>query len=379
MTSAANEDIPGYLDLSLYDADEQELVDRALLDAAIKLPEWQPREGNTEVVLIEALALVVAELVYAINRAPVTALEGLLALYGFPRDPGTPPTASAQFTLADMLGHTIPAGTTVRVVVASTGEEVDFTTNVDLVIPAASNTGVVAITGEENTVSANGTAAGTALELLDSVSYVETVALSAAVVGGADPEADQAYYDRAAARLARLVTTLVLPEHFTAAALENAAVGRAFSVDMYNPALAGNPGDHPGYVSVALATAAGAAVAAGVKTEVETSLEAQCLAALDVVIIDPTVTAVNITAAVIALPDADPAVVETAIETALTDYLNPATWDWSSWVFRNELITLISNVAGVDRVVDLDVPASDLELPGAAPLASPGVFTITVS
>lgn len=282
MTSAANEDIPGYLDLSLYDADEQELVDRALLDAAIKLPEWQPREGNTEVVLIEALALVVAELVYAINRAPVTALEGLLALYGFPRDPGTPPTASAQFTLADMLGHTIPAGTTVRVVVASTGEEVDFTTNVDLVIPAASNTGVVAITGEENTVSANGTAAG-------------------------------------------------------------------------------------------------AAVAAGVKTEVETSLEAQCLAALDVVIIDPTVTAVNITAAVIALPDADPAVVETAIETALTDYLNPATWDWSSWVFRNELITLISNVAGVDRVVDLDVPASDLELPGAAPLASPGVFTITVS
>ncbi|KWW97391.1 Phage baseplate (plasmid) [Carbonactinospora thermoautotrophica] len=370
-------DTPGYVDLALYDADEQELVSRALADATLKLPGWVPREGNTEVVLIESLALIVGELVYAINRVPATVLEGVLALYGLQRDPGKPTTGRVRFTLSDMLGHMIPAGTRLRATVAATGETVDLETVEPLEVLFGATSGEVDVTGVEVGDAGNGIAAGTVLELVDAVPYVDRVELVTALAGGADPEPDDAYYGRGSALLSRLVSTLVLPSHFTAAALAHTSVKRAMTIDLYDPGQAGNPGDHQGHVTVAVADANGNPLSSSVKNEVEASLTAKALAGLRVHVVDPTITTVDVTVT-ITVTGTDTAGVQTAVADAIRGYLSPSTWAWGGTVHRNELISLIDRVEGVGRVVDITTPAGDVALAGVAPLAQAGTVTVNV-
>lgn len=372
-------DLPGYVDLSMYDADERDLVDRALADAAVKMPEWVPREGNTEVVLIESMALMVAELVYAINRLPETVMAGLLGLYGLDRDAGASTTGKVTFTLADALGHLIPAGTRVRATVAVTGETVDLLTDEPLEVLAAETAGTVGVTAVERGEAANGLPAGHRLDLIDAVPYVERVEVAAGgLAGGRDPETDAAYFDRGSALLSRLVSTLVLADHFTAAALEQAGVGRARTVDLYDPAAGtGGPGDHAGHVTVAVADLDGAPLSTSAKADVEAVLESRAVAGLNVHVVDPTTTTVPVTVTVTSTSVDDAAVIAD-VQAAVADYLDPATWPWSGTVWRNELIALVDRVAGVGRVVTLAEPAADVVLAGVAPLAQAGAVTVTV-
>lgn len=228
-------DLVGYTDLTLFDRSPSDLVERALLDAAVKMPSWQPRDGNTEVVLMEALALEVSELVYAINRVPSSVVEVLLKLYGVERSLGSPPTASATFTLSNASGYTLPAGTVVRLLL-NTDDPVEFTTDADVTVASGATTVTVAITATRNTAAANGTASGSALVMVTAVPYVDSVVLATAVTAGADAEADPDWLDRGIQRLSRLVSTLVLPEHFTAYALEDPLVFRALTIDNFDAA-----------------------------------------------------------------------------------------------------------------------------------------------
>src|SRR3954451_10720454 len=107
-------DLSQYNPLILLDKAPSDLVARALTDAAVKLPGWTPREGNTEMALLEVMALTVSEDIFAINPLPDAVLDVLIRLFGIPRILGTPATGTATFTLSDNLGHTIPAGTRVR-------------------------------------------------------------------------------------------------------------------------------------------------------------------------------------------------------------------------------------------------------------------------
>lgn len=375
----ASPDVREYVDLSLLDKDAQDLVDAALDDAEVKLPDWTPREGNTEVVLIEALSLTVQELIFAVNRLPGAVTEVLLRLFDVDRSEGAPPTATVTFTLSDTLGHTIPEGTVVRLDLGPDVDPVDFTTDVGLIIGAGSAAGNVAVTATENTIRANDTAAGTDLELIDAHSYVELVELQSAVAGGLEAEDDAAFLTRGAQTLTRLVSTLVLPDHFTAAALDNVNVERATTVDNYDPAVGPNPGDNPGHATVAVAGPAGAALSAGIKTTIETDLEAKALANLDVHVADPTLNSVAVTASVRRLAGFTSTDVEDDVEAALTAYLSPDNWPWDTVVRRNELIALISGVEGVAYVETLTVPAADVNLNGVAPLTQPGALAITVT
>lgn len=376
----ATPDSPAYVDLSLYDADEQDLVDRALAAAQLVMPDWVPREGNTEVVLIEALALLVGEVVYAINRMPATVLQGLLVLYGIQRDTGVRATGRVEFTLSDSFGHTVPGGTRIRATVESTGQEVDLITMEPLEVLASSTTGQVDVQAVDPGDDVNGLAVGTVLEMVDAVAYVNRVEVVTAVTGGRGAEADEQLYDRGASLLSRLVSTLVLPSHFTAAALEDPSVGRATTVDMYDPGQAGNPGDHQGHVSIAVASEAGAVLSGGVKTAVQASLAAKAHAGLSLHIVDPTITAVAVAATVTSTLN-DPATVQANVEAAIEAYLNPLTWPWGGTVYRNELIALVDRVPGVGRVValTLDAGTADVALAGVAPLADAGAIAVTVA
>jgi Baseplate J-like protein len=369
-------DIREYVDLTLYDRTPQELLDTALADAAIKLPGWVPREGNTELVLLEAVSLEVAELVYAINRLPGAVTEVLLGLYGIVRDDGAPPVATVRFELSDNLGHTIPAGTIVRLVAGDV--VVDFTTNANLAIAPGATEGVIGITADRNTIEGNGTPIDTELELITAVPYVDAVVVTVAIAGGLEAETGESFLDRGAQALRRLVSTLVTPDHFVAAALEDPNVLRAQGLDNYNPAVGPNPGDNPGHITVVVAGANGAALTAPQKAAIEAVLEAAAMANLDVHLADPNVTNQAIDVTVVRLAGYTDLQVQANVTSALQAYLDPATWAWGRDVYRNELISVIDQAVGVDRVVALAVPAADVAITNIGGLVNDGALTITV-
>lgn len=370
-------DATPYVDLRLFDKDAQDVFEAALVNLQSYLPEWEPREGHTEVVLMESLALEVAESVFAINRLPGAIMEILLRLYGVERDLGAPPTASLTFTVSDTAGHTLPAGVRAALTL-TTGESVVFTTTEAIVIPEGSSTGTAAAVGDMSTDAANGTTAGTSLDLLDAVVFVERVELGSAVVGGAVEEDDTAWFSRGTQRFSRLVETLVLPSHFVSAALERTNVTRASAVDNYDPNQAGVPGDHAGHVTVAV-YGDGGPLSAADREVLRSEFDLQAQANLAVHVVDPTLTTVDVTVTLEAQAGYSAAQIQSAATEALTAYLSPQEWPWTGTVYRNELIALLDRVTGVERVVSLDVPAADLPLAGVAPLATVGTVTVTVT
>lgn len=481
-------DITPYVDLTLYDKDPQDLYDNAVASLATNLPEWRPREGNTEVLLLETLALMLSEGIFATNRLPSAITEILAKLFGITRDAGAPPVANLEFTMINNTGNTIPAGTRVRLDLQNTSAII-FSTDVELVIPNGNFTGQVTATGDLFTSIANDVD-NTFVQLLDSLLYVSTVEIIDPVSGGRDAESDNDYFTRATARFSRLNDTLVLPSHFVAATLENPIFVRATALDNYTPAQLATPtglvvtpfasggtlasatysyrvsainaygetlacaavtaavtgpngradlswnavvpadgaspvtgykvygrtsgsellmtttgagvttysdtgaatpsgalpstnttdgpvGDFPGHITVAV-YGPDRFNTTDEKDALQIELDTNALGNLAVHIIDPQINDVDVTVSVTIKTGYTQAAVITAIQDALTNYLSPLTWGWGTTVYRNELIALVDNVPGVDRVVSLTVPASDLALTGVAPLARADALSVSV-
>lgn len=361
-------DLDPYAGLTLDDRSAQDFIDLAFQDAASKMPGWKPLAGATEVVLIENLSLIIGELVQRLNFVPIGVIKALLSqLYQIPRSLGTPSKASALFTLADTSAHVIPAGTRVAVLIA--GASFMFTTDQDLNIAAGAGQGNVGISSVDNTDQLNGLTQGTVLQLVDSVSFVQTVALATTVSGGTVAEDDNAYLNRGAQVLRRLTSTLVTPDNFTAQALAQPNIYRATSVDNYDPAV-GPVGSNAGHISVACLDPNGNPLATADKTALLAILQAQAAGNLGIHVIDPTITSVAVTATLVAVKGADTNTVKDAADAALRAYLSPKTWGWAGTVRINELVSLLDQVQGVDYVASVTVPAADLALGGAAPLAS---------
>jgi hypothetical protein len=482
-------DLTPYIDLRFFDKDPQDIFDTAITELQSRLPDWSPREGNVEVLLAEAFALQIAEAIFAINRLPGAIVMALLRMYGVEPDAGAQPTVNLTFTISDNLGHDIPAGTAARMDLEGGFEPIVFTTVEALAVPPGSNTGTVLALGDRYTAEGNGVIAGTRLELIDSIAYVDVVESADLVVGGLDPETDDEWIERGVQRFARLSETLVLPRHFEAAALEDPAVLRAKALDNFAPGVlatptgvtatpaatggtlaagaksyrvsainafgqtlasaaatctttgstskvtvawsavvpadgaspvtgykiygrtsgsellmatvgagvltwddtgsvtpagalpssnttGSTPGNYAGHVTVAV-YGDGAVVPTPDKTALEADLEASAAANLDVHIMDPTVQAIDVTVEVRRETGFDNATVIASVTAALQAFLSTAAWDWGSTVYRNELISVISNADGVDFVTTLTSPATDVALSGYATLVTAGTLTVT--
>lgn len=368
-------DVKPYVDLTLLDLSTDDLVGGAIDTLAARLPGWQPREAATEVMLLETVATVVVELVYAVNRIPGTVLETLLRLYGLTRSLGTPPTVTVEVRAVDALGHTIPAGTRLRLDLELGLEPVTFTLDADLVIAPGDTTGTASATGTAGTPNANGVPAGATLIILDAVPAITATTVTD-VAGGSGPEDGASFLERAVPILGRLTDTLVLPDHFTARALEVPPVYRARTLNLYDADT--DTADVTGHVTVAVLAAGGNDLTGPQLAALDAILEAQALASLNIHVVNATVTDVNAWAVITVLPGHDPDTVVADVATALTTYLNPDTWGWSDTVRRNELISVADRVDGVDYVVDvLDGPGgdpiADIALTGPANLAAAGV------
>lgn len=370
-------DVKPYVDLTLYDSDVQDIFEAALANLQAYLPDWEPREGHTEVMLLETLALQVAESVFAINRVPGAVVEVLLRLYGIERDPGSPPVASLTFTVSDTTGHTIPAGTRVALPIADDDTAIVFATDEPLLVPPGQLTGTVTGTADINTTIANGLSDVLGIDLLDSVVFVESVALDGAVGGGTNVEDDASWFQRGIQRFSRLSEALVLPRHFVTAALERPGVARAVAIDNYDGTGAGEPGEDAGHITVAVYGEAGPLPAAEMEA-MRVVMDSQAQANLAVHVVAPTITVVNVAATVVAVPGYTAEQVQTSVELALAGYLSPAEWLWAGTIYVNELIALLDRAEGVERVVAIATPSDDLALGGPAPLPQLGDVTVTV-
>lgn len=372
-------DLAPYIDLSLDDRDPDDILDAALALAADRLPGWTPREGNVEVALLEVLALVASEMVFALNRLPNVVVEALLKLYGIEHLNGTKLGFDVRVTVSDDLGRVVPAGTTIGL---AEGESVrTFTTDADLVFPPGGATTLpVHVTadavGGSNLLPLED---GTPFDVIDAVPFVDTVEADGTIFAFViNPESDTEYFSRAMARLSRLTDTIVLPDHFAAAASEELDVDRAKTTDLTDPGTAG-VGDDPGHVTVSVIGPGGAALSEPRRTAIAASLLARTIASLQIHVINAEIVVVPVTVQVRRFAGFTDAQVIESVTAVLTAYLSTAFWDWNSDVVsHNELIARIDTAVGVDVVLDLSAPAADVPLAGFAPLAVLGALAIDV-
>lgn len=373
-------DLSDYVDLTFYDLDPQDVFEAALLDLQSKLPEWEPREGNVEVMLMEAMALQVAEVILAVNRVPPAIIMALLRLYGVDPDPGEQASASLMFTVSDTFGHTIPEGTSATLELDGGLEPLVFSTDEDLVIPEGEFTGAVLATADRYTAEGTGIGIATRLSLLDSVAFVDYVELATAVAGGREPEDDDGWIERGVQRFARLSETLVLPKHFQiAAVVDNPGVVRANVIDNWDGVSAATQGTDAGHVTVAV-YGDGAPVSAPDKAALLASLEEQAAANLAIHVIDATVTSIDLTATLVRKVDASEAEAIAAATEVIVAYLSTGQWAWQDVVRRNKIVATLGAAYGVAYVATLTAPAADVALTGApgTNLVDVGTLTLTV-
>ena len=374
-------DVRGYLDLTLDDRDPQDLLQSALLNYATWLPDIELQEGHTEAVLLESFSVLIAEVVFRLNRLPSGMAEVLLRLFGLTRSVGAQPTATLTFMSNGAYRVDAPPGMRARLTLPGGLEPVTFATTQALVIPQGGTTATVAAVGDRYTADADGTAAGTALTALDAIPGVDAVLLGSTVTGGADPEDGQAFLDRGVAVFRGLSSVLVRPDQFTARTLLDPRYPRATTLDNYDPAQTGVPGDHPGHVTVAVLGTDGEPVDAAQRQALADSLAAAAQANLAVHVIDPTITEVAVTATVRARPGYTTQQITDNVTAAVRAALDPLTWPFEQTVYRFSVVTAADSADGVARVeqVLLDGVEDDVTLPGVAPLARAGTVTVTVN
>ena len=340
-----------YLGVSVDDRDPEAVMDSMLALAESRLPQWEPRNGSLEVVLLEACAVGMGDLIYAANRVLGALTEGIIGLYGVARDEGSPATGTVRLTLTGSPTTTIDEGTLFRI------EDADSMLVATETVTVTGSTVDVAVATTDTGGYLNAITAGTACDPVVAVPHLANCVLHTDLNGGADAEDDLAFLSRAATRFARVTSSLVVPEHFTAYALEQPYVKRAVAVDQFEHGGGGAPGDDDGFLTVYV-YGNGAAISADEKSELEAAMQAQCASILTMTVEHATPVSVAVTAAVTAAAGYDTDELETAIEDALA-----AVWSWQTSGFGADVEPLdvqavIESVPGVDSVTSLTLPST---------------------
>jgi hypothetical protein len=373
-------DITPYVDLTLFDRQPVDVYEDAVEYARTALPEWTPVPGSVEDAMLQAAAQMSGEVIGAINRVPSAVVEALLKLFGIDRIVGTFATGSLTITAIDSAGYTIPAGTRFAWLETDpvSGDSVlyPFDTTEELVIAPGGSTGTVPI--QASTVglrTALGT--GTSLRLISAVAFISSAVLAAPLQRGSDQETDAEYFARAIATLNSYTTTLVTADQITQYILSAYSVAyRCKAYSRLNPASLtydptfANLAD--GYLTIYVCGPGGLALSTTVKDTIRADIESRAVAGLDVAVRDPVIVPVTVTATVTAKPGFAQNDVEDAVETALAEYLHPNHWDWSPFIYYNEVVSLIDQAPGVGRVVSLTIAVPS----GATAVSSDWRFSV---
>ena len=350
-----------------------------------RIPGWEPAAGNLDVWLIEAFALIAAQVAEVASDVPTSIFRyyGANIVEIAPRE-ATPATGAVTIVARDTNGYHLAAGTIFGLQVEGTWLAFEVTSDHDL---AAGVTTLAAVPMVAVEAGAAGTGLTGGLVPLDALDWVLSASFDDATSGGVDAESDEDYLARLVEELRLLSPRPILPEDFAVLAKRITEVDRALALDGYDPT--DNTYGNQRMVSLALASSSGEAVSQDGKDAVKALLEDAREVNFEVSIIDPSYTNVSVNFAVECWPDFDAAAVVANAEAALEAYLSPATWgqpdygDVRQWVNEPkvrylEVAQVLNSVEGVRYVETLTVNGltnTNVTLIGPAPL--PNVGTIT--
>ena len=220
-----------------FDVDPDTIGDAAIEYLRSNVSGWEPASGAFEVWVIQALARMVAENTQVAATMPPAALKAYgVNVIGLPVLDGIAAAMDTNWTARDNLGHTIPAGTQIAHRVSG-DTLIVFEVLADALIPAgATSLSPVAVQATDVGVYANGVPSGP-LELVDSLSWVDSVSANAASAGGADAETDDAYRARLVDELRLQSPRPILPDDFSVLAKRVTGVYRALTVDGHDVGL----------------------------------------------------------------------------------------------------------------------------------------------
>jgi hypothetical protein len=274
----------------------------------------------------------------------------------------TAATGLVEFTLTDSDGHTVPAGAQIDI------DGVGFQTTADLTIAMGDTTGQVGVIAVVAGADGSGLTGLEVTLISPTYVWVDSVALIGQTQGGRDGESPQEYVDRLADELPTLSPKAILIDDFAAIARVDDEVVRALAIDNYVPAGPGGiPAADPaaeGAVTVAVLADGGATVSTDGKARVQAALQDGRVLNLDVHVIDPTVTPVDVTFVATARAGSDPAAVEAEAEAAIAAFLSAERWgvppgaNLTEWVDEptvkaNDLIGELYKVDGLRHVTSL--------------------------
>jgi hypothetical protein len=361
------------------------------------IPDFDASEGNLELWILRGGSRIAASIRDMIGDVPAAIFRKFgTDLLNLPPDENTPATITVDITFVDDGSYEIPAGTLVGVDNGS-GVEFPFQFPYDLSVehdalvdPSVIEGAILEAVLEEGAGGASGNGLNGTVTMVDGLDFIASIVVAVASSGGVDAETDEAYLDRLRTRLQLLSPRPILPRDFAIMAQDVDGVDRAVAIDLYNPSDIGT--DYDRTVSIASIDTNGDPVSVGIKANVVAYLESEREVNFNVYAIDPTYTTISFVYVGVCRPDADPAVVEAAIDAMLTDYVSPANWgrpsfgDAREWQLDDkvryfEVITAINNVDGFDHLTSLTINGgtTDVTLTGAAPLPELGTITSTVS
>lgn len=370
-----------------FTADPEALEDAAVEALRAAFPGWEPADASLEVILIQAIALANATTTAVAANVPPAIFRkfGQQILSVFPID-GAQATTTTSWTARDTAGYTAPAGTLVGYRVTGDDLRVFQATAPVVILPGQSSVSGVTLSALDVGTVNNGIPSAAALELVDALSWVSTVATTSVSAGGVDPETDAAYLDRLAAELRLMAPRPVLPADFAVLAQQVTGVTRALAINGYNPGDATSNNER--YVCLVPLDSTGAAVSSGVRANVVSYLDALREVSFIVAATTPTFTTVNVAYSVHVASGYTGADVIARATAAVQAFLSPATWaggDQSPPVWRTgedkvrfgALMAALYRVDGVAYVASLTINGSgaDLTLTGVAPLPSVGTVT----
>jgi len=366
----ASPDVSSYVDLTVYDDNPVEVLNTILKSGRGNLPVWRPEAGQIEVVLAEAIANRSSELAADINRLPAATTEVLLQLFGLTRSDGVKATATIDVTMFS--SDTLSAGTEFLYYDASTARSYRFVLDADFTGTSGSGLAVTAqAVGTAYNLSG---ATGSSLSLLTGSDSFQSATFATDPSGGLNAETDNEYFDRGVALLASYTTASTTATQIKSFVSSNKSY--ANRVEVYNrrryrdrDTTATDYGNHDGYALVAVggnvSTAASATAQVPVSTsnlsDLYDSLTARVASGVTIDVMSAELASVSVTATVVKTSGAVASTVKTAVENAIKAYFDPNVWDWSAnTVRKNELISLIDGISGVDYVSSLTLDGQTL-------------------
>ena len=365
-------DWSSYVDLTPYDATVANILEDSITRAKALLPEWTPRVGQIETTLLEATAFQTANLANAANRLPGATVETLLKLHGVTRSNGVKATATVDLVFTDNYGHNIPKSTPFGYFGTDGSAYVFLTDEVATVAAGSTTLSNVAVTAQTVGIDYNIPSNGASLQSLSSLPYVKTITLSAKPSGGLNAETDTEFFDRVITTLKSYSSVIATEEQLRSHVLTS-YVGTVFRAKAYNTRrfsdrdMVTGGETHSGYVLLSVAgenvngytrSIEDAAVSAANISTISTDVDGKSATGLTIEIHNAELVGVGVTCEVYKTSTAASGTVSTAIETALQGYLDSDAWDWGRVVRKNEIISLLDTVTGVDYVksVTLTLP-----------------------